>query len=125
MPNSRVRPLTENASTPATPTTAIASATAAKPPKTTAFRRSGVSTSARMSSSVAARSTGWSTDRSRTIRVTAGTSAYGILPRVDEEPAAPDHLLLERVIHGQHRARHHVLVVDVGHDADDAPGRRC
>ena len=30
MPNSRVRPLTENASTPATPTTAIDSATAAK-----------------------------------------------------------------------------------------------
>ena len=35
-------------------------ATAAKPPKTRAFSRSGVSTSARMSSSVAARSTGWS-----------------------------------------------------------------
>ena len=58
MPNSRVRPLTENASTPATPTTEIASATAAKPPNTIAFSRSGASTSARTSSSVAARSTG-------------------------------------------------------------------
>jgi len=41
IPNSRVRPLTENASTPATPTIEIASATAAKPPKTIALRRSG------------------------------------------------------------------------------------
>lgn len=53
----RVRPLTENASTPATPTMEIASATPANPPKTMAFRRSGASTSARTSSSVAARST--------------------------------------------------------------------
>jgi glycogen debranching enzyme GlgX len=58
MPNSRVRALTENASTPATPTTAIANATAANTPNTSEFKRSGVSTSARMSSRVAARSTG-------------------------------------------------------------------
>ena len=58
MPNSRVRPLTEKASTPATPTTAIASATAANPPKTSVFSRSGASTVARTSASVAARSTG-------------------------------------------------------------------
>src|SRR5580658_6707417 len=62
IPNSRVRWLTENASTPATPTTAMASATAAKPPKTNVFSRSGVSTSARISASVAACSTGVSGD---------------------------------------------------------------
>ena len=58
MPNSRVRALTENASTPATPTTAIANATAANTPNTSEFKRSGVSTSARTSSRVAACSTG-------------------------------------------------------------------
>src|SRR6266446_4820844 len=72
-PNSRVRALTENANTPATPTSAIARATAAKIPNTTVLRRSGVRTSARTSSSVAARSTGWSTDISRMIRVTGVT----------------------------------------------------
>jgi hypothetical protein len=54
MPNSRVRALTENASTPATPTTAIARATAANRPNTTEFKRFGASTSARMSSRLAA-----------------------------------------------------------------------
>ncbi len=58
MPNSRVRALTENASTPATPMTAMSSATPANTPNTSAFRRSGASTSARTSSSVAACSTG-------------------------------------------------------------------
>ena len=57
-PKLYVRALTENASTPATPTTAIASATAANTPNTSEFKSSGVSTSARTSSSVAARSTG-------------------------------------------------------------------
>ena len=76
-PNSRVRALTENASTPATPTTAISSAIPAKPDTTKAFSRSGVRTSARTSSSVAGRSTAWFADRSRMIRVTLGTSAYG------------------------------------------------
>src|ERR1700722_11991794 len=75
MPNSRVRALTENASTPATPTTAIANATAANTPNTSEFKRSGVSTSARMSSRVAARSTGCSADMLRIMRVTDGTSA--------------------------------------------------
>ncbi len=64
-----------NASTPATPTIAIASATAAKPPNTTVFSRSGVSTSARTSSSVAARSTGCSGDSARMIPVAGDTSA--------------------------------------------------
>ena len=64
-PNSRVRALTENASTPATPTTAISSAMPANPENTKAFSRSGDSTSARTSSSVAARSTGWSGGQSR------------------------------------------------------------
>ena len=54
---------------------AIANATAAKPPNTIVFIRSGVRTSARMSSSVAARSTTCSTDRSRMILVTGVTSA--------------------------------------------------
>ena len=43
---------------PPTPTMAMANATAANPPKTMELRRSGVRTSARMSSSVAACSTG-------------------------------------------------------------------
>jgi len=60
MPNSRVRPLTEKARTPPTPTMEIKSATAAKPPKTMALRRSGVRTSARMSARVLTFSTGWS-----------------------------------------------------------------
>ena len=77
MPNSRVRPLTENASTPATPTTAIARATAAKPPNTRVFKRSGVRTSARISSRVAARSTTWSAEILRMILVTGDTNAYG------------------------------------------------
>ena len=75
MPNSRVRALTENASTPATPTTAMSSATPANPPKTKAFSRVGASTSARMSSIVAAFSTGCSDEMSRTMRVIVGTSA--------------------------------------------------
>ena len=70
-----MRALTENASTPATPTTAISSATPANPDTTKAFSRSGASTSARTSSSVAARSTGWFADISRMIRVTGVTSA--------------------------------------------------
>jgi len=48
-PNSRVRLLTEKASTPATPTMEMSRATAANPPKTMAFSLSGVSTSARTS----------------------------------------------------------------------------
>ena len=59
------------------PTTAINSATPANPESTKAFSRSGASFSARTSSSVAARSTGWFADISRMVRVIAGTSAYG------------------------------------------------
>src|SRR5581483_6848551 len=77
MPNSRVRPLTENASTPPTPTIEIARATIANPPNTIVLSRSGASTSALMSSSVAARSTGCSFDRSRIVRAITGTTAYG------------------------------------------------
>src|SRR6202451_3873924 len=58
MPNSRARELNENASQPATPTTATANATAANTPNTSEFKRSGVSTSARMSSRLAGCSTG-------------------------------------------------------------------
>ena len=90
MPNSRVRALTENASTPATPTTAINSAMPANPEKTKAFNLSGDRSSARTSSSVAARSTGWSGDMSRTIRLTAGTSEYGSpVARTSTRPATP------------------------------------
>jgi hypothetical protein len=53
-----VRALTENASTPATPTTAISKAMPAKPEKTNAFSRSGARIAVRTSASVAARSTG-------------------------------------------------------------------
>src|ERR1700722_2793228 len=80
MPNSRVRALTENASTPATPTTAITNATAAKTPNTSEFKRSGVSTSARMSSRVAGRSTGCSADMLRIMRGTDGARAKGFAP---------------------------------------------
>ena len=71
----RVRALTESANTPDTPTTAIKRAMPAKPDTTKAFNRSGVRTSARTSSSVAARSTGRSGATSRIARVTTGTSA--------------------------------------------------
>ena len=54
-----------------------------------AFSRSGVSTSARTSSSVAARSTIWSADISRMMRVIGVTSAYGFGVRVDEQAVPP------------------------------------
>jgi hypothetical protein len=60
IPNSRVRALTRKASTPATPTSAMSKAIPANAEKTNAFTRSGDNISARTSSSVAARSTGWS-----------------------------------------------------------------
>jgi hypothetical protein len=123
MPNSRVRALTENASTPATPTTAIVSATPAKPPNTSAFRRSGASTSARTSSSVAGRSTGWSGSELRMMRV-IGDQRVRVGRGVHEQPPAAD-LLLERVVHRHRRSRHDVLVVHVGGDADDAARRWC
>ena len=121
MPNSRVRALTENASTPATPTTAMSSATPEKPPNTNAFRRAGESTSARMSSMA-----GGALDRLVgrdavcTIFVMGVTSVYGIGLRVHED-AALMHLLLERVVDGHRRLGHDVLVVEVGGHADDAP----
>ncbi len=62
MPNSRVRVLTENANTPATPTTAMSSAIPPNAEKTNAFNRSGVSTSARTSASVVGLSTAWSAE---------------------------------------------------------------
>jgi len=55
---------------PATPTAAINNATAASMPNTTELKRCGVSTSARASSRVPARSIGWSADISRISRVT-------------------------------------------------------
>ena len=116
MPNSRVRALTENASTPATPTTAMVSATMAKPPKTMVFKRSGVSTSARTSSRVAARSTGWSTERSRMVRVIGRDQGVRIRSNVDEEAAAKQRSLPERLIHRQGRAGNQVLVVDIRGD---------
>ena len=41
---------------------------------------------------------------------------------MNEETAATD-LLVEGVIDAKRRARHDILVVDIGRDADDAPGR--
>ena len=58
MANSRVRQLTENASTPAIPTAEITNARVANPPNTTAFTRLFSSTSVRTSSRVLAWSTG-------------------------------------------------------------------
>ena len=55
------------------------------------------------------------------MRVIGGHQRVRIRSRVDEEAAAAD-LLLERVIDAQRRSGHDVLVVDVGGDADDAPG---
>src|SRR5262245_45386350 len=114
MPNSRVRALTENASTPATPTIAIVSATSAKPPKTSAFSRSGASTSARTSSRVAALSTGCSADIWRMRRVIVGTSAYGSPVRVCTNPRPA-----ERGIERHSRPRDDILVVDVRRHAHD------
>ena len=62
----------------------------AKAVNTKAFSRSGDSTSARTSSSVAARSTGWSAEISRMARVTAGTNVYGSpAARTNRRPATP------------------------------------
>ena len=44
----------------------------------------------------------------------------GVTRGVHEQPPAAD-LLLERVIHRHGRSRHHVLIVHVRRDADDAP----
>ena len=44
---------------------------------------------------------------------------------MNEQTASPNLLLLEGVVYGQGRARHHVFVVHVGCDADDAPGCRA
>ena len=52
MPSSFVRWLTENASTPATPTVAMASASSANKPISVAFSRCGAIVSSRISSSV-------------------------------------------------------------------------
>src|ERR1700691_2759273 len=112
MPNSRVRELTEKASTPATPTTAMTNATAAKTPETTEFKRSGVSTSARTSCRVAACSTGCSADRSRIIR--------GIGVGVNEHGAPQQRHLLEGMIDGEGGAGDDVLVIEIGEDANDA-----
>ncbi len=119
MPNSRVRALTENARTPATPTTAIVSATAANPPKTSAFNRSGASTSALMSSSVAGRSTGCSGDELANDARDLRHERVGVGAGMDEDAAAAN-FLLERVIDAQRRTRNDVLIVDVGGDTDDA-----
>ena len=120
MPNSRVRALTENASTPATPTTAISSATPAKPPKTSAFSRSGASTSAlhvverrRLLDRLLGRQLADDARDRRDQRIRIGL-------RVHEQAAAAE-LLLQRVIDVHRRPRHDVLVVDVGDDADDPP----
>ena len=52
-------------------------------------------------------------------RVTAGTSAYGSpAARTNSRPREAD--LAERLIDRHRRLAHHVLVVDVGDDADDA-----
>src|SRR6266850_1477052 len=94
MPNSRVRALTEKARTPATPTKAMARATAAKTPNTTVLRRSGVRTSARTSSRVAARSTGWSTDMSRMMRVIGVTRGNEFDHGIRPEDVAIDGILI-------------------------------
>src|SRR5262249_54843156 len=120
-PNSRVRALTENASTPATPTIAMRSATPANPPNTSALTRVGASTSARMSSS------GPAPPPRRAAAQLANPFRRGrpqpmrVHRRGDEEPPAA-HLLPDRVIHRHRRLGHQVLVVHVGHDADDPAG---
>src|SRR5437660_5947439 len=123
MPNSRVRALTENASTPPTPTTAIANATAANTPNTSEFKRSGVSTSARMSSRVAACSNrlicGYVANhlrdrRDERIRIYAG---------VDEKATAKHWTLFKGAIDGESGLRNDISVVNIGGDADDAMRR--
>src|ERR1700746_1092867 len=104
MPNSRVRALTENASTPATPTTAMTNATAANTPNTTEFNRSGGSTSARTSWRVAGGSGGAlcgvidgqvvNDARDR------GDQCIRIRARVDEEATAIERTRLKWVIDG-------------------------
>ena len=42
---------------------------------------------------------------------------------MNEQPAGPTLLLGQRLIDGERRARHHIFVVNVGHDPHDAAGR--
>src|SRR5262249_6763226 len=123
MPNSRVRALTENASTPATPTTAIASATAANTPNTTEFRRSGVSTSARTSSRVAGGAPRPSRGRWRLQRQQRPDGSIGIHTGVNKKVAAKEIAVFESAIGSDHGPGNEVFVVDIGGDADDAVRR--
>ncbi len=119
MPNSRVRPLTENASTPATP---IDRNRQRDHREQAEHRRVQPIRRQHLGADVIER-------RRLLHRLIGGEFAHdardlrhqrvGIGPRVHEQPPAGD-LLLERVIHGHHRSRHDVLIVDVRHDADDA-----
>ena len=59
------------------------------------------------------------------MRVIGETSAYGFAARVNEQPAAPELLLPERVIHRHRRTRHDILVIHIRRDADDPPRRRA
>src|SRR5581483_3785605 len=45
--------------------------------------------------------------------------------RVDEETSAPDFLLADRMIDGQHWAGHDVLIIDIGRNAHDAAWLRA
>ena len=124
MPNSRVRALTENASTPATPTTAIEqrdAGEAAEHQRVQPVRRqhfgADVFQRRRLLDRLVGREIADDARDRRHQRVRIG-------PRVHEQAAAAD-LLLERVVDGHRRSRHHVLVVHVGGDADDAARRRC
>ena len=111
MPNSRVRPLTENASTPATPTTAIGSATPAKTPKTIRLSRSGESTFARISSRASPacfhrlvrRQLPHDPRDRRNQRIRIGASVN------EQPPCRQKPLLIERMIHRQCRPGRHVL----------------
>ena len=119
-PNSRVRALTENASTPATPTTAIEQRDAGE-----SREHEGVQPLRRQHLRAHVLERRGALHRlvrrqiSRMTRVTAGTSAYGSPAAcTNRRPASAD--LRHRVIDRQRRSGHDVLVVHVRHDADDA-----
>ena len=91
MPNSRVRSLIENASTPPTPIAAIVSARTANPPNSVAFSRDGATRSAAEAVSHAISVTGRFGSRSW-IRRAASRPAVADASAVRMSSAAPGEL---------------------------------
>ena len=120
IPNSRVRPLTEKARTPATPTTEISKATPANPPNTTAFSRPRQYLRAYVLKRARALHRLFRRNLVNGAR-DGGSQGVRILLRAHQQTALPS-LLVGRLVHHHGRRRDDVLVIHIGHHADDPPG---